>query len=572
MKKILLPFVTLFLLTIFAKAQDTPMTIAKASVAPEIDGVADTVWNNVEPQSIETYKSGENPSIGDPGTSYWKMLYTNDGFFVFLFVNDDVHFPAYMGADPSTNWNYDKPEIYFDVNETLEDNGAFWDAGHYQFAPTFTEGEEDGELFTGEDNSGNVQFQYAFKVVGEAYYGEFFIPFKDLVDNTGKAFDISRPFGFDITIIDADAEGEISYMVWKNTGSNMDDAGHLVLENAEVVIATAVNVSTESGETTVTTDNGTLQMLANFEPETTTNKALKWRVINGTGKASINQDGLLTAIQDGMITVEATTLDGYATKGRLDIEISGQTTTFEELNIVKNGSFDGELAPWFYFVNGEAVGQNPQITDGHLSCEVYGASERWEYQISQSGLQAQRNTEYEFSFVAWSDAERTLQCDFEDSPQNNWARLGSSNSEFASGGTSDWTINITTEPTRYTFDVTFDNIKETTTQILYFNMAMEAGNVYLDSISLVEPGIISSAPEIGKINTVSVYPNPAEDVIHFSKSIDNVSIININGQTIMAVEKQGLKSLNIQQLEPGVYFLKSADDNGTPLVSRFIKR
>ena len=103
-------------------------------------------------------------------------------------------------------------------------------------------------------------------------------------------------------------------------------------------------------------------------------------------------------------------------------------------------------------------------------------------------------------------------------------------------------------------------------------MAMEAGNVYLDSISLVEPGIISSAPEIGKINTVSVYPNPAEDVIHFSKSIDNVSIININGQTIMAVEKQGLKSLNIQQLEPGVYFLKSADDNGTPLVSRFIKR
>lgn len=73
-----------------------------------------------------------------------------------------------------------------------------------------------------------------------------------------------------------------------------------------IIPVESITVTGEGGATTISTDNGTLQMYATVLPEDATNKSVTWSVIPGTGTASISSTGLLTAESDGTITVKAT--------------------------------------------------------------------------------------------------------------------------------------------------------------------------------------------------------------------------------------------------------------------------
>ncbi|WP_171056540.1 S-layer homology domain-containing protein, partial [Paenibacillus sinopodophylli] len=55
-----------------------------------------------------------------------------------------------------------------------------------------------------------------------------------------------------------------------------------------------------------------------------------WSAWNGTGSATIDESGLLTAVSDGNVTVKATAADGSGIVGTKSITISGQTTSNPE--------------------------------------------------------------------------------------------------------------------------------------------------------------------------------------------------------------------------------------------------
>ena len=76
--------------------------------------------------------------------------------------------------------------------------------------------------------------------------------------------------------------------------------------NAANIPVTSVTVSGTGGASTITTDGGTLQMIATILPVDATDKSVTWSVINGTGAASITAGGLLTALSNGTVTVRAT--------------------------------------------------------------------------------------------------------------------------------------------------------------------------------------------------------------------------------------------------------------------------
>ena len=66
-----------------------------------------------------------------------------------------------------------------------------------------------------------------------------------------------------------------------------------------------------SGVTVIASDSripngGTLQLNANLQPSNATNKTITWSVISGTGSATIDANGLLTATKVGTVTVTAT--------------------------------------------------------------------------------------------------------------------------------------------------------------------------------------------------------------------------------------------------------------------------
>ncbi len=90
------------------------------------------------------------------------------------------------------------------------------------------------------------------------------------------------------------------------------------------VLVTGITVTGAGDVAEITTDGGTLQMIAAVEPVDATNKEVTWSVTTGTDKATIDADGLLTAIKNGTVTVTATSTDGGNVTGTLDVTITNQ--------------------------------------------------------------------------------------------------------------------------------------------------------------------------------------------------------------------------------------------------------
>jgi hypothetical protein len=98
------------------------------------------------------------------------------------------------------------------------------------------------------------------------------------------------------------------------------------------VAVTGIAVNGQGGASTITTNDGTLQMTATITPANATNQAVTWSVTNGPGSATISATGLLTAQNNGTVTVKATAQDGSNVSGTKTITISGQTVGIKEIN------------------------------------------------------------------------------------------------------------------------------------------------------------------------------------------------------------------------------------------------
>lgn len=508
------------LMFVFAAfAQKPEGVIKKATVAPVIDGEIDEVWEDANVYNIDKNFQAELPTLGEPGQTTWKALYNEDGFFLLLQVTDDAYYPNYV-AGGGNAWEFDKPEVYFDVNYIKEDGvGGGGGNGHYQYAPDLTAAKEDGLLVN--DDGGR---QHAFKVTNPNYVAEYFLPWSYLVDKDGAPADLSNPMGFDVTIIDRDpGDAARKRAVWANVGalneswSNMDDCGLVTFEGAEApVYVDEINLTGGS----ITEDNGTLQIVSEVLPEDATVKTLKWTIKpaeGSSGRANISSTGLVTAIMDGKMIVSATSMDGFVLSNEVEVDISGQVIQESDVNIIKNGNFDlveanGTATYWGGW-GGDAGSPLPLVVDGVAVCTPVATENNWQYQFNQSGLTAMPNIPYVFKFKAWAEANRTFCVDFEDTSGNNYNRYGASTHASAAGGRSEWTFDITTEPAWYTFDVTFDQMVPSTVQKVQYMLGLAGDICYIDSISLISVAdleLISTKAVKNSLETFKVYPNPAD--------------------------------------------------------------
>jgi uncharacterized protein YjdB len=83
----------------------------------------------------------------------------------------------------------------------------------------------------------------------------------------------------------------------------------------------SIKVYGEGNATEITSTSGTLQMLADVEPEDATDKTVSWSITRGEEYATINKTGLLTASNNGVVTVRATANNGSGVFGEADISI-----------------------------------------------------------------------------------------------------------------------------------------------------------------------------------------------------------------------------------------------------------
>jgi uncharacterized repeat protein (TIGR02543 family) len=117
------------------------------------------------------------------------------------------------------------------------------------------------------------------------------------------------------------------------TATAVDGSG--VSKSVEITISgqtttipiTGITVSGENNSSSITTDDGTLKMIATILPSNATvisNPPVTWSVISGTGTATIDADGTLHAISNGTVTVKATSKDKTSIYGTKTISLSGQ--------------------------------------------------------------------------------------------------------------------------------------------------------------------------------------------------------------------------------------------------------
>ncbi len=98
---------------------------------------------------------------------------------------------------------------------------------------------------------------------------------------------------------------------------------------ASEIAVTEININ---GGNQITNQSGTLQMYAEVLPENASDNSVSWSISNGSEFGEISDEGLLTAIANGVLTVRATANDGSFIFGETDVEISNQNVGIEKIN------------------------------------------------------------------------------------------------------------------------------------------------------------------------------------------------------------------------------------------------
>lgn len=567
---------TLFLAVIFGAslfAAKTPLTILKTKTAPVLDGTVDALWN-ADTITAQTFKAHgtETPSVDG---STWKAVWCDSGIFILIQVLDDVFYPIYADGNTAAGYMVDKCEIYFDANYVTSDDDlidgkgpAAANSGHYQFAPDLKLTMQAGDVA---EKNANGSW-WAFKLTGANVDYEHFIPFTSLKNAAGGSIKQTGSIGFDVCISDndndtrkrADWVNDLSGTAATESWSNMDDCGIIVLKGAvETITADDMTISAPSA--VITTDNGTLQFTANITPAEATEKNIKWGIINGTGKATIDDKGLVTGKLDGTVTVEGTTVDGSEIYVSTDITISGQCVTLDDISLIANFSY-----------NSTFVGDDTK--------------DQWVSMTTIGNVQMENNTSYVFTLIAKAATEQTrFAIDFEDAA-NGYNRFGDTNdanavanpsNEAGYTNKSEWrdTVLVADEWQRFTQNVYFGTIAENCGRAMNFFFGNSISAVSLDSmymyktadLALLNPNPAECEglqPGVHSVNasSVSVYPNPVvNELTVVAPANSSVVIYNQVGQVMTNQVLKG--TINVSSYPSGMYIVKVNNN----LVTKFVK-
>lgn len=112
---------------------------------------------------------------------------------------------------------------------------------------------------------------------------------------------------------------------------------------------------------------------------------------------------------------------------------------------------------------------------------------------------------------------------------------------------------------------------------------LDDGLGIVDVLDPIDNGV--TAPSSFLLNTlstptvelvgVSLYPNPATDVVNIKgleNNLKSIEVYNIAGQKVIATTNNNLKTINISQLEAGVYFVNLYTENASKTIKLIKKK
>lgn len=132
----------------------------------------------------------------------------------------------------------------------------------------------------------------------------------------------------------------------------------------------------------------------------------------------------------------------------------------------------------------------------------------------------------------------------------------------ASGASAPYTDNISIPDSNCNCRMTVTNITDTAVNFPLTDMTLSGASFYLQdtlfSLTLDVP--VAIAPS----ETISIYPNPVKDAVHFSGvNAVNAALYSADGKLVQA--ERNVHSMNVATLPAGMYFILLKDEHGKQL-------
>jgi uncharacterized protein YjdB len=137
-------------------------------------------------------------------------------------------------------------------------------------------------------------------------------------------------------LVKALANGNVTAVAASTDSSGISGSLSIII-TGQVVAVTGITVTGAGGADSIVTPGGTLQLSATILPANATNDSITWSIQNGTGQASIDSTGLVTAITNGTVTVIATSTSNSGISDSLMIKISGQAISVTGITVTAAG-------------------------------------------------------------------------------------------------------------------------------------------------------------------------------------------------------------------------------------------
>lgn len=132
-------------------------------------------------------------------------------------------------------------------------------------------------------------------------------------------------------VVTATANGTVYAKAVAVANTAIKDSLLITISN-QIVAADSLDVITQNNvPATITTNAGTLQMATQFYPANTTNQAVTWSIVPGTGAASISASGLVSAIGNGTVYAKAVSVANPLLMDSLQLTISNQVVNVDSI-------------------------------------------------------------------------------------------------------------------------------------------------------------------------------------------------------------------------------------------------
>lgn len=320
---------------------------------------------------------------------------------------------------------------------------------------------------------------------------------------------------------------------------------------------TSVTVATENElPNTIIEIAGTLQLLATVNPELA-NQNVTWSIVSGSTAATINQNGLVTAVQNGTVTARATSVEDSDIFGEIQIVITNQPLVFctpsfpqgvEPITLVEFAGISNTTS---------ALTSSPAYEN--FAATISGNVVRGEsYPIRLKGNTNGGYSGYFKIYVDWNN-NGTFETTEGTDLGYIYSSTGIDNKELLSS------VDVPTDA--FVGEVRMRILKK------YQSSTIPACNT--ESYGQAEDYTLIVSENLGRDdfakNIFKIYPNPTSSfaTVQSDLEVQNITIYNQVGQVISS---QKSTQIDLSNVASGIYLIHIDFENGQKSIQKIIKK